>query len=289
MSPKRTPPGPDARSQAARPRFAARGVARRPARRGTPPDGARVGTRARRDALPAGGRRGVSTSTSAGSPRRSNGSNTISSSSSTPEPTQGCEVLPIASLAYGQPEQAGGTDAWFSRDPRFHVRGVSGAPRRDTLGRRASGDRASGSWTTFEAARRSASSSCYQALAGCLPIPRDSGPSREHPPSVLLHRDGAPCGNALLSRPARARSFDEIPDYDHRAPGPVFETLRKLIFELSDPLFVERYRRIPMERETDLFRTSVPADVKKPGARVFLKWTRRIRRRSSGCSSCRPR
>jgi type VI secretion system protein ImpJ len=75
----------------------------------------------------------------------------------------------------------------------------------------------------------------------------------------------------LFYRDQQARSFDEIPDYDHRSPGPVFEKLRELITQLSDPLFVERYRRIPMERETDLFRTSVPADVKKPGARVYLE------------------
>lgn len=110
----------------------------------------------------------------------------------------------------------------------------------------------------------------YQALAGCLPVLRDMViVGNVHP------RDGyqemARLAGTLFYRDMRARSFDEIPAYDHQEPGPVFEQLRELIQELSEPVFTERYRRIPMERVGDQFRVGVPAEARKPGVRLFLE------------------
>jgi type VI secretion system protein ImpJ len=185
------------------------------------------------------------------------------------EPTQGYEVLPIASLKLtGNPSKPVELTPGFSgpaislaASPALHAATRSVVERLATVLRKLDDIRGG------EKVRELI---LYQALAGCLPILRDLvRVGNIHPRFCYIEM--ARLAGTLFYRDQQARSFDEIPDYDHRAPGPVFETLRKLIFELSDPLFVERYRRIPMERETDLFRTSVPADVKKPGARVFFE------------------
>jgi type VI secretion system protein ImpJ len=185
------------------------------------------------------------------------------------EPTQGYEVLPIASLKLtGNPSKPVELTPGFSgpaislaASPALHAATRSVVERLATVLRKLDDIRGG------EKVRELI---LYQALAGCLPILRDLvRVGNIHPRFCYIEM--ARLAGTLFYRDQQARSFDEIPDYDHRAPGPVFETLRKLIFELSDPLFVERYRRIPMERETDLFRTSVPADVKKPGARVYFE------------------
>src|SRR4029453_5840939 len=69
----------------------------------------------------------------------------------------------------------------------------------------------------------------------------------------------------------KGRSFDEIPDYDHREPGPVFDKLRRLILELSERIPDRPYRRSGMSRDGDQFHTNLPADIKKPGTRYFFE------------------
>jgi type VI secretion system protein ImpJ len=185
------------------------------------------------------------------------------------EPTQGYEVLPIASLSLtGNPSKPlvltpgfAGPVISLAASPALHAATRSVVERLATVLRKLDDIRGG------EKVRELI---LYQALAGCLPILRDLvRVGNIHPRFCYIEM--ARLAGTLFYRDQQARSFDEIPDYDHRSPGPVFEKLRDLITQLSDPLFVERYRRIPMERETDLFRTSVPADVKKPGARVYFE------------------
>jgi type VI secretion system protein ImpJ len=185
------------------------------------------------------------------------------------EPTQGYEVLPIASLSLtGNPSKPlvltpgfAGPAISLAASPALHAATRSVVERLATVLRKLDDIRGG------EKVRELI---LYQALAGCLPILRDLvRVGNIHPRFCYIEM--ARLAGTLFYRDQQARSFDEIPDYDHRSPGPVFEKLRDLITQLSDPLFVERYRRIPMERETDLFRTSVPADVKKPGARVYFE------------------
>jgi type VI secretion system protein ImpJ len=185
------------------------------------------------------------------------------------EPTQGYEVLPIASLSLtGNPAKPlvltpgfAGPALSLAASPALHAATRSVVERLATVLRKMDDIRGS------EKVRELI---LYQALAGCLPILRDLvRVGNIHPRFCYIEM--ARLAGTLFYRDQQARSFDEIPDYDHRAPGPVFEKLRTLITELSEPVFAERYRRIPMERDADLFQASVPADVKKAGARVFLE------------------
>lgn len=185
------------------------------------------------------------------------------------EPTQGYEVLPIASLSLtGNPSKPvvltpgfAGPVLSLAASPALHAATRSVVERLATVLRKL--DDVRGSEKIRELV-------LYQALAGCLPILRDLVRVGNIHPRVC-YLEMARLAGTLFYRDQQARSFDEIPDYDHRRPGPVFETLRELITQLSEPVFAERYRRIPMERDADQFRASVPADVKKPGARVFFE------------------
>lgn len=185
------------------------------------------------------------------------------------EPTQGYEVLPIASLSLtGNPSKPlvltpgfAGPTLSLAASPALLAATRSVVERLATVLRKLDDIRGG------EKVRELI---LYQALAGCLPILRDLVRVGNIHPRVC-YLEMARLAGTLFYRDQQARSFDEIPDYDHRAPGPVFEKLRELITQLSDPLFVEHYRRIPMERDADLFRTSVPAEVKKPGARVLFE------------------
>ena len=185
------------------------------------------------------------------------------------EPTQGYEALPIASLSLtGNPSKPlvltpgfAGPVLSLAASPALHAATRSVVERLATVLRKL--DDVRGSEKVRELI-------LYQALAGCLPILRDLvRVGNIHP--RICYLEMARLAGTLFYRDQQARSFDEIPDYDHRSPGPVFEKLRDLITQLSEPVFTERYRRIPMERAADLFRTSVPEDVKKAGARVYFE------------------
>jgi len=90
-----------------------------------------------------------------------------------------------------------------------------------------------------------------------------------HPRAV--YRELARLAGALFYRDKEGRSSEEIPPYDHRDPGPAFDRLRQLIVELSEIVIQQPYRRTPMEREADIFKASLPAEAKQPGARFFLE------------------
>jgi len=76
---------------------------------------------------------------------------------------------------------------------------------------------------------------------------------------------------ALLYRDKEGRSAEEIPPYDHREPGPVYERLRQLIIELSELSISQPYRRCPMERDGDQFNVALPSEAKEAGARFFIE------------------
>lgn len=110
----------------------------------------------------------------------------------------------------------------------------------------------------------------YQALAGCLPVLREMARvGNVHPREAYLEL--ARLAGTLFYRDRSGRPFDDIPEYEHRDPGPGFEALRKLVFELTELIVVRKYRRIPMERDGDTFQTKLPPEVKESGTRFFLE------------------
>jgi len=111
----------------------------------------------------------------------------------------------------------------------------------------------------------------YQALAGCLPVLKDMvSDGRIHPRRA--YQEMARLAGTLYFRDVTNRSFDDIPAYDHQDPGPVFERLRDLIYELSEGIFEEPYRRIPMARSGDQFLAGLPGEVKKQGIKLYLEF-----------------
>ncbi len=112
----------------------------------------------------------------------------------------------------------------------------------------------------------------YQALAGYLPVIKDLAVfGNVHPREA--YRELARLAGTLYYNDPKARPFDEIPGYDHQEPGPVFAKLRRLIHELSEPIFERPYEVVPMPRagETDEFRVGMPARAKEAGVRIFLE------------------
>ena len=110
----------------------------------------------------------------------------------------------------------------------------------------------------------------YHALSGSLPVLGDMvQDGMVHP--RRLYQEMARLAGALFYRDKRGRSAEEIPAYDHYAPGPVFTRLHELIFELSEIAIQRLYQRCPMEREGDRFRAVLPAEAKQSGARFFLE------------------
>lgn len=185
------------------------------------------------------------------------------------EPTQGYEVMPVCSLtSTGNPSTPLVLTPGFapptlvlSASPALHGAARSVVERLATVIRKLDEIRAS------EKVRELI---LYQALTGCLPVLRDMvGLGNVHPRQC--YQEMARLAGTLFYRDEQARSFDDIPEYDHRVPGPVFERLRSLIQELSEPLFAQTYRRIPMERDGDSYRAAVPAEAKAPGTRLFFE------------------
>jgi type VI secretion system protein ImpJ len=189
------------------------------------------------------------------------------------EPTQGYETLPIASLRLtGKPAKPleltpgfAGPTLSLAASPALHSATRAVVERLATVLRKLENVR--GGEKTGEKIRELI---LYQALAGCLPILRDLVRVGNIHPRVC-YLELARLAGTLFFRDKQGRSFDEIPDYDHRSPGPVFQKLLDLITELSEPIFTKEYERIRMEREGDLFIAALPADAKIPGARVFFE------------------
>lgn len=187
------------------------------------------------------------------------------------EPSEGYEVLPVVSLTFsGDPAKPlRHTPAfappclWISASPVLHGAARAVVERLATVLREKGKIRGS---------EKASELILFQALAGCFPVLRDMvQDGKVHPRRV--YQEMARLAGALYFRDVKGRSFDEIPAYDHQNPGPIFETMRQLIYELSTPEFVERYRKIEMQRAGDLFRTGLPADAKKPGVRLYLEVT----------------
>ncbi len=185
------------------------------------------------------------------------------------EPTQGYETLPVTCLSLtGNPSRPLEIARGFApptlvlaASPELHGSARAVVERLATVLRKLDEVRAS------EKVRELI---LFQALAGCLPVLRDMVRlGNVHPRSC--YQEMARLAGTLFFRDEEARSFDEIPEYDHRAPGPVFASLRDLIHQLSEPVFVSRYRRIPFEREGDQFKIAAPGEARTPGARFFLE------------------
>ena len=76
---------------------------------------------------------------------------------------------------------------------------------------------------------------------------------------------------ALLFRDRLGRSMDVIPSYNHREPGPVFQSLQELVFSLCDPRDVRQYERCPMTRSDDQFGAMLPDSAKQTGSKCYLE------------------
>jgi len=110
----------------------------------------------------------------------------------------------------------------------------------------------------------------FQALSGSLPVLRDMvQDGKVHPRRA--YQEMARLVGTLYFKSRPDQSFEEIPLYDHRDPGPVFERLRVLIEELSEIEIRRRYERVPMERIGDLFRAGLSAEGRKQGVRLLLE------------------
>jgi type VI secretion system protein ImpJ len=186
------------------------------------------------------------------------------------EPTQGYETLPVARLMFtGDPARPIRLAPGFappslvlSASPVLHglTRGV--VERLSTV-LRETGD--------VRGSDKAGELILFQALSGSLPVLKDMvQDGKVHPRRAYLEM--ARLVGTLYFRDDKARSLDDIPLYDHRDPGPVFEKLRELTYELSTAVIVKRYRKFPMEKAAgDLFRVGLPPDGKVPGVRLFLE------------------
>jgi type VI secretion system protein ImpJ len=112
----------------------------------------------------------------------------------------------------------------------------------------------------------------FQALSGSLPVLRDMvQDGKVHPRRA--YQEMARLVGTLYFRSRPDQTLEDIPFYDHQAPGPVFERLRLLIEELSEIEIRRRYDKIPMERTGDIFRAGLSSDQRKPGVRLLIEVT----------------
>ncbi len=110
----------------------------------------------------------------------------------------------------------------------------------------------------------------YQALSSAMPVLRDMvEDGAVHPRRV--YRELSRLAGTLLFRDESGRNHEEIPLYSHEDPAPVFEVLRRLIEELSEPVITCRWLRIPLARTDDLYSASLPDRAKEKGARFYLE------------------
>lgn len=185
------------------------------------------------------------------------------------EPAAGFETLPVARLV-----RTGNRARPVVLDPHFAPPALelSAAPALHAAGR-ATIERLSTVLRALADVRGSQNPGhhvLYQALSGSLAVLRElAGDGLAHPRQVYLEL--ARLAGTLLYRDETGRTVDDIPPYDHAAPAPVFERLRQLIVELSEPAFDRRWTRTPLGRAGDLFRCTLPAEAKRPGARLVLE------------------
>jgi len=185
------------------------------------------------------------------------------------EPADGFDLLPIARLVRtGDRAHPAALDARFappalllSAAPAIH------APARAVVERLATVMRA---LADVRGGQDPAAALLHQALGGAQAALRELCQDGAcHPREAYLEL--ARLAGSLLHRDEQGRSVDDIPPYDHRDPAPVFERLRQLVVELSEPLFARRYIRTKMDRAGDLFRCLIPPEAKKVGARLLIE------------------
>jgi len=110
----------------------------------------------------------------------------------------------------------------------------------------------------------------YYGLSGSLPVLKDMVQEGQVHTRKVFH-ELARLAGALFFRDPQGRSAEEVPAYDHRHPGPVFERLRELIIQLSEIARREPFMRCPMERDKDQFHVMLPDKAKQPGTRLYLE------------------
>jgi len=110
----------------------------------------------------------------------------------------------------------------------------------------------------------------FQALSGSLPVLRHMvATGAIHPRWAYLEM--VRLAGTLFFRASADRSMDEIPEYDHSDPGPVFGRLRQLIEDLGKGVIKRRWRSVPMSRSQDLFEAGLPSEAKASGVRLLLR------------------
>ena len=110
----------------------------------------------------------------------------------------------------------------------------------------------------------------FISLNSALPVLRDLAEEGDVHPRVA-YRELARLAGSLLFRDEGGRSEDDIPPYVHEHPAPVFDRLRQIILDLSEPVIVKRWHRLPMSRAGDVFQTALPVEFRQPGVRLFLE------------------
>ena len=185
------------------------------------------------------------------------------------EPTHGYEILPITRLAMtGDPSRPLKFATGFA-PPCFAIAAseiLHGAARA-VVERLATVLRDMGE---VRGSDKASELVLFQALSGTLPVLKDMVKDGMVHPRRVYH-ELARLAGTLYFRDVQARSFDDIPGYEHGEPGPVFEHLRDLIHQLSEPVFTRKYRRVPLIRSQDQYRTDLPAESKRPGARLYVE------------------
>ena len=112
----------------------------------------------------------------------------------------------------------------------------------------------------------------YQTVSGAKAVLRDMvHDGRVHPQAV--YHELVRLAGALYYRDPDRGSSDDLPTYDHRHPGPVFEKLREVIQRLAHKIVTRRFERFEMPRaETDNFALRpLPESARQAGARCYLE------------------
>jgi len=110
----------------------------------------------------------------------------------------------------------------------------------------------------------------YYGLSGSLPVLKEMVQDGTVHPRRLYHELVRLAG-ALYYREKEGRSAEEIPNFDHAAPAPIFTHLRDLIVELSEIVIVQSWRRCPFAKQGDQFLVALPGDAKTAGAQFYLE------------------
>ncbi len=184
------------------------------------------------------------------------------------EPTDGYETLPVLRLLRsGNPAKPVVVDPSFS--PPVLMLGASAVlagMARSVVERLAVTLRA---MRSAQAGQDAVLLTLYQALSSAMPVLREMvSDGAVHPREVYFEL--ARLAGTLLFRDESGRTHEQIPLYAHADPAPVFEAMRVLIEELSEPVIATRWLRIPLTRGDDTFGTKLPERALEKGARFFL-------------------